>query len=625
MIMIFIKYLRDLFLCTLCWCLCATLAAQTSKIDSLEQVLASNLKAKAEKAELLVDLSHAYLYVDTAKCRACAIEALQLAQNSGSKLAEARAYDALGNYYGICHIPYQAHTYHIKAEKLFLELNNHEQLYIHYRFLMSFFYDFDDYENAEAYANKVLIMATERKDWNSLLTAQYVFGASRFRDDYGQEALDYFLNLYRRSVHIDDSLHTTQFITTTLAGRCARSYMRGLKRPEDALPYLHQVRTSYLKNDLKTLLTYIYNELAEAHALMHNVDSAEYYIHKAMDSPQTIDRLGPVYLTRSMIDSLKGDYLNALANFQKYYHIKDNLSNVEKTTEMARLRVWYEFDQKDLENKLLQQENQTQRKLTLILAVTLVIILMLLTLAVFFYIKMTEKNRQMKELHTVKDKLFSVVAHDLRSPVSSLVSLLRLINIDKLDPKEQSQLFKDISNRVDNTYHLLDNLLRWSKSQMQGIVPAPVYFDVQKESRSLTDSLQTIAIHKNIILENHIEQQQVYADRDMFAVVIRNLTTNAIKYTPINGTVILEAKLSNNDMLIVSVKDTGTGISQEVQNTLFKLYETRSQHGTNNESGTGLGLAMCADFVKANGGRIWFTSTQGEGSTFFFSIPLKGN
>jgi two-component system sensor histidine kinase/response regulator len=156
---------------------------------------------------------------------------------------------------------------------------------------------------------------------------------------------------------------------------------------------------------------------------------------------------------------------------------------------------------------------------------------------------------------------------------------------------------------------------------MQGMTPSPVAFDVQEVSRSVTDSLENIAANKNIYLGNHIEAQQVYADRDMFTVVVRNLTTNAIKYTSADGEIILASELNGN-MLVISVKDTGTGMPPEVQETLFKLYETRSQQGTGKESGSGLGLVMCADFVRINGGKIWFTSVQGEGSTFYFSVPV---
>jgi len=602
--------------------LCATLIAHTSKVDSLEQLLSSGTNSKKEKAELLLQLSEEYLYTDSVKSRTYVVEALQLAKHSRSKPAEAKAYSALGNFYSIYHLLNHAHAHHLKAEKIYLELDDKELLYDHYYNMMMTFYDFMEHENTEYYANKVSGMATERKDWNKALTTQYMLGISRYRNNYGQEALDFFLDLYRRALHIDDSLHISQNITITLAGRCARAYIRGLKRPVEAMPFLHKIRVSYLKNDLKPYYIFIYNELAEAHAMMHNIDSAEYYINRAMESEKTISFLPRAYLTGAKIDSIKGNYLSALINYQKFCHISDSLHREATSVGQARLKVWHEFDQKDFEKRLLQQEYHKQRKMILLLAILLAVILALLGLAIYFYRAIIAKNLQMKELNIFKDKLFSVVAHDLRSPVSSLVTLLRTINMHRLNPEKQTMMLKEISGKVDNTYELVDNLLRWSKSQMQGIVPAPVYFDVKEESGAITDSLQAFAANKMVVLKNEIEQQQVYADRDMFDVVVRNLIINAIKYTSAEGKITISSALSDN-MLVISVEDNGTGISEEIQNSLFKPSETQSQRGTNNESGTGLGLLLCADFVKANGGSIWFTSVQGEGSTFFFSVPLK--
>ena len=251
----------------------------------------------------------------------------------------------------------------------------------------------------------------------------------------------------------------------------------------------------------------------------------------------------------------------------------------------------------------------------------IMIIIVLLVASIYFYVKTIEKNKELEKLNTVKDKLFSVVAHDLRSPIGSLTSLLKLTSDNMVDADTQTQMLKEISKRVDDVYGLLDNLLRWAKSQMKGMVKTPVYFDAQSETRSVTDGLFEIAAEKQIHLRNHIEKQKVFGDRDIFSVVVRNLTTNALKFTPAGGEITLNSELTGN-MLVVSVKDTGIGISQEVQDHLFKLSETHSQRGTNNETGTGLGLVLCADFVKANGGQIWFNSKQGEGSTFFFNIPL---
>jgi signal transduction histidine kinase len=130
-----------------------------------------------------------------------------------------------------------------------------------------------------------------------------------------------------------------------------------------------------------------------------------------------------------------------------------------------------------------------------------------------------------------------------------------------------------------------------------------------------------MAANKQITLINHIEKQQVYVDRDMLTVLIRNLTTNALKFTHANGSVTLASELKGN-MLIISVKDTGTGMPDNVRDQLFKFSQTESRRGTNNENGTGLGLVLCANFAKAIGGEIWFTTELDKGSTFFFSIPL---
>jgi len=145
---------------------------------------------------------------------------------------------------------------------------------------------------------------------------------------------------------------------------------------------------------------------------------------------------------------------------------------------------------------------------------------------------------------------------------------------------------------------------------------------VQNEINDVMNGLQEIAAVKMIALNNSAGKHEIYVDRDMFSIVMRNLATNALKYTSTGGEVTINSELSDN-MLVVSVKDTGTGMPQEVQDKLFNLSETKSRRGTNNESGTGLGLVLCADFVKANGGCIWFTSVPGEGSTFFFSVPTR--
>jgi len=315
------------------------------------------------------------------------------------------------------------------------------------------------------------------------------------------------------------------------------------------------------------------------------------------------------------LQGLDATYSELLESKSKAELIIEVLQVNEKNVELEKLQI---------EERL--KNEQTKNNALIVGLLTMVFVAIVI---VYFFIqkkkdnlKITEKNHELKELHEVKDKLFSVVAHDLRNPVSSLMSVLQLSQAKMLDEETQKELLKDVSKRVEDVQGLLDNLLQWAKSQMQGLAPVSSYFDVQEESLAVTDTLQNVANAKSIVMENRIGKHQIFADRNMFTVVVRNLTTNAIKYTSVGGSIILGSELSG-DMLVVSVKDTGTGMTQETQKKLFKLSETKSRRGTNNETGIGLGLVLCADFVKANGGNIWFTSVQGEGSTFFFNVPMK--
>jgi len=228
---------------------------------------------------------------------------------------------------------------------------------------------------------------------------------------------------------------------------------------------------------------------------------------------------------------------------------------------------------------------------------------------------------QSQKMHRDKEKVFLVVSHDIRGSMANLISILRLTIESDEDTELKMSLLKEAAVQLENNFEMVDNLLRWAKNQMQGIVATPSFFEIQEESRIVTDNLQNMALNKQITLINRIEKQQVYVDRDMFNVVLRNLTNNALKYTPAEGEVILTSELKDK-MLVIAVKDNGAGISSEVREKLFELSEAGSSRGTNNEQGTGLGLVLCADFVRTIGGQIWFTTEQGKGSTFYFSIPL---
>jgi len=575
-----------------------------------------------ERIRLLIELSDNYLNVDTGKSKSHALEALHLAQNAKSEVALAAVYNTLGNCYRVTNNPYRAHVNYRNAEKLFLKHHDSENLYKIYNNLLLLFLDLEDAENVAYYAGKLQELAAEQNDLSTEIQALFLLGWARFEDKEGDEAMDFFLNMYKKSLPLNAT------ITHFIAVHCGNILIMR-NQPGEALKYLLPA-LKYFEDEGTLVMPELYGYLAESYTMINRVDSAEFFIEKAQNSPLVTDDTRLIlYRSRSALDYIKGDHKSALTFYKLYHNLSDSIAKTGRTTEMARIKLWHEFDQKELEKTLLQQDYEKQRKFSQVLSIAMAIILALLALTIYFYRKIIESNRvlndknhEMEELHSVKDKLFSVVAHDLRGPIATLMAVLNLSRSNTLDAATQAQLLIDASKRVDDVNGLLDNLLRWAKSQMQGLAASPVYFNAQEGSNTVTNPMQNVAVSKKIALDDRIGNHQIYADRDMFATVVRNLTANAIKYTSAGGEVTLSSHLVD-DMLVISVMDSGTGMPPEVQNKLFKLSVTKSQRGTDNEAGTGLGLVLCADFVKANGGKIWFNSVPGEGSTFYFSVPVK--
>lgn len=232
-----------------------------------------------------------------------------------------------------------------------------------------------------------------------------------------------------------------------------------------------------------------------------------------------------------------------------------------------------------------------------------------------------EKNHELEELNNTKEKLFSIIAHDLRSPIGQLKSSLELVNKEYITPEQFLPIAGKLSVQVDQLHSTLDNLLRWSISQFQGIQAVPEYVSLeevigQKAILFLKQSFD----RKNIQLHTEGLQQQVWADPDHLMLIFRNLVANAIKYSYQDGKISIRAYRKENNV-IVEIADNGMGMTEEVQESVFSSPTMISNTGTYNEKGTGLGLKLCKEFIEKNSGAIWLKSEPGKGSTFYVSIP----
>ena len=224
------------------------------------------------------------------------------------------------------------------------------------------------------------------------------------------------------------------------------------------------------------------------------------------------------------------------------------------------------------------------------------------------------------------DKLYSVIAHDLRSPMGSIKMVLNMLILnlpsDTIGP-EMYELLTMANQTTEDVFSLLDNLLKWTKSQIGKLKVVYQDIDMVEVTEGVIEIFSMVAELKKISIRLKTPSKlEVYADIDMIKTVIRNLLSNAIKFSN-EETEILVTVQEQEGMAVVSVKDSGCGIDEENQKKLLHTDTHFSTFGTNNEEGSGLGLLLCQDFVIKNGGRLWFTSAKGEGSTFSFSIPLK--
>ncbi|AVM53602.1 two-component system, unclassified family, sensor histidine kinase and response regulator [Bacteroides zoogleoformans] len=236
------------------------------------------------------------------------------------------------------------------------------------------------------------------------------------------------------------------------------------------------------------------------------------------------------------------------------------------------------------------------------------------------------KTEELQRTIAGRDKLYSVIAHDLRSPMGSIKMVLNMLILNLPAEKigdEMYELLIMANQTTEDVFSLLDNLLKWTKSQIGKL--NVVYQDVNlvEVTDSVIDIFNMVAKLKKItIKETKPDKIMVNADIDMLKTVVRNLLSNAIKFSKENSEVLVKVK-EEGDMAVISVQDYGCGISEEGQKKLLHTDTHFSTFGTNNEEGSGLGLLLCKDFVMKNGGKLWFTSKEKEGSTFCFSIPLK--
>ncbi|GAA4381922.1 tetratricopeptide repeat-containing sensor histidine kinase [Hymenobacter koreensis] len=398
------------------------------------------------------------------------------------------------------------------------------------------------------------------------------------------------------------------------------------------------------RNPSPALQATAHRALAAAYDSLGNPAAAARSLRRALPYARhngSISEISKDYRSLAGLYGKQGQHAQALQALTRYVGLQDSSAAEQRAAQVEELRTRYETEKKEREIALLTKDREIQeaqlRRQGLARNVLAAGSLLLFLVVVALVKGRTEQRRvnrllqrknaaisrqkeELDRLNRTKDTLFSVISHDLRSPLSSLYSLLALLRIGSLPAERLAAHSERLTRTLDTTLHLLDNLLNWAATQMKGTTVRPETVRLHAVVEECVALLLGDAERKEIEVINCVgEPCYARADLNMTRLIVRNLLSNAIKFTPAGGTVWVSA-IRQGPAWEVSIRDTGVGIAAADQGKIFGEAEPHSTLGTAREKGVGLGLRLCLDFVQRNGGHIWFSSEPGRGSTFRFTL-----
>jgi len=452
-----------------------------------------------------------------------------------------------------------------------------------------------DLAKALEYTEKANQLAVLKKDTTMIIDVTNNFGTIA----YQQQDLAKSLNYYEKALNLYQAINNRKGV---------------------AMAY-NNIGLVYLdKNEYEKSIDYFKKALALATELkMH-------------------DFVGDIYSNLTIYYKQLKDYKNAFYCYDRFNIIYDSLAGEKKNKMIYQIQAKYKLGKNTRELEALKLMNQSQLdvidsaksiQIYLVAITILVIVLMIAT----FYLLFKEKNlaselknktKELHELNASKDKFFSIIAHDLKNPFNVLVSYTGILKTDLelFSPEQLKQIISDLNEASENGYNLLQNLLLWTRSQTNRIHVLKNNFvldTIFKEVKALAE-LNLIDKKQTLLMDVDLNLV-VYADKDMIAVVMRNLVFNAIKFSPKGSEICIKANRTGLTVR-VDVIDSGIGISDENLKKLFIIDKNTMTQGTEGETGSGLGLVLCKEFVEKNDGQIWVESKFGKGSVFSFFLPV---
>ncbi len=495
--------------------------------------------------------------------------------------------------------------------------------------------EFEDYDEAIDYYQKALKINQALKD-TELIATTYQNIAISFQN---KKDLTQALNFNEKARQLANIRKDSSMIVDVINNFGTIYYDQ--KKLDESLKFYLEALNLYQKRNDKQGLAFSYNNLGLVYLDKKDYQKSLDFFMKSLalaNQMNMYEFTGTIYSNLTVFYEELKDYKNAYTYYDKYNTVYDSLIGEKKSKMIRKIQAKYLLGKKDTELNELKNANQVQSndiasaksiQIYLICITLFVVFLMIATAYLLFREKrmaneLKVKTNELKELNLAKDRFFSIIAHDLKNPFNILVSYTSILksDLELFSTEELKKIISDLNQASENGFDLLQNLLVWTRSQTNRIRIFKSNFmlaEIFGQIQSLAE-LNLTAKNQKLVIQCEPDRL-VYADKDMISTVVRNLVFNAIKFSPRGSEIVIKTSYSGS-FARVDVIDQGVGISKENQEKLFVIDQNISTEGTDGETGTGLGLVICQEFIAKNNGEIKVKSHVGEGSIFTFTIPL---
>ncbi len=517
------------------------------------------------------------------------------------------------------------------------------------------FLDLGDFEKALRYHNRALEIRKATQNVPGIAYSMANIG--EVYKDNGD--LEKSLQNYQASLKIGEEIDNRQLVSVCHFNIGDIYLKQGIF--EEALFHFETALNLDRERNDKVGISYDLLGVGEAQMKLGNTTAAKKAIEQGLDvalESNLKDEVQKAHLLLSELYEKESNLSKALYHYKIHKTYQDSILNQGTKIEIQKLTTEYALAKREAEFLQAQRESElrNEAKMEQRLRTGVTIILVILLIAFFIALRsaksqikarevvtrqkneleklnkkiLLQKNEiekvanQMFEVNQTKDKLFSIVGHDLKSPINSLKGLMQYVVDEKLTQEEFLLVSAQLRNEVEQVHFTLINLLHWAKGQMKGIVTDTEKVSINKILKEITSLYKPVSEAKDITIRDNLEPHtDCLVDREQCNLIMRNLLNNALKFTNRGGNISISSKKVDDSYWEISIQDDGIGIDSQTLTKLFTpALKEKHRYGTAGEKGTGLGLQLTKDFVKINGGDIHVKSELGKGSTFTFTLPI---